>query len=48
MSLPCLREDVELFSLLNHSGLDRPNVPGAFYGGGIHLGENGRNVYYMH
>ena len=41
----CFREEVELFSPLIHPGLDGSHVPGACYGGDIHLQENGRNVY---
>ena len=41
----CFREEVELFSPLVHPGLDGSHVPGACYGGDIHLREKGRKVY---
>ena len=41
----CFREKVELLSPLVHPGFDGSHVPGACYGGDIHLRENGRKVY---
>ena len=33
----CFREEIELFSPLVHPGFDGSHVPGACYGGDIHL-----------